>query len=172
MRVGKHRAVRVDHRLFAFDPPLAACQVAGPEPNCHDYDQESRSKPRAGRCPSVRTQRLAEQKFCCAGHSELPVLLDEVFLNRNEPRRQAAFKILQDMTQEQQLFVFTCPPSSPRKLPSTSGPSTSISPRSGRTTTRRWRLASRYQVHRMQGAPNDARLLASVFCLLDGSFGS
>jgi hypothetical protein len=24
----------------------------------------------------------------------------------------------------------------------------------------------------MQGAPNDARLLASVFCLLDGSFGS
>jgi uncharacterized protein YhaN len=33
-----------------------------------------------------------------------------VFVNWDEPRRHAAFNILDDMAQERQLFVFTCHP--------------------------------------------------------------
>jgi uncharacterized protein YhaN len=54
--------------------------------------------------------RLAIIDHLDADRERLPVFLDEVFVNWDEPRRHAAFEILDDMAQERQLFVFTCHP--------------------------------------------------------------
>jgi uncharacterized protein YhaN len=54
--------------------------------------------------------RLAIIDHLDADRERLPVFLDEVFVNWDEPRRHAAFEILGDMARERQLFVFTCHP--------------------------------------------------------------
>ncbi len=54
--------------------------------------------------------RLAIIDHLDADRERLPVFLDEVFVNWDEPRRHAAFDILGDMARERQLFVFTCHP--------------------------------------------------------------
>ena len=54
--------------------------------------------------------RLAIIDHLDADRERLPVFLDEVFVNWDRPRREAAFEILDDMSSERQLFVFTCHP--------------------------------------------------------------
>ena len=70
------------------------------------------TNPDAASC-SGPTRKKGRTRFSApldAESERLPVFLDEVFVNWDKPRRHAAFEILEDMAQERQLFVFTCPP--------------------------------------------------------------
>ena len=54
--------------------------------------------------------RLAIIDHLDADRQRLPVFLDEVFVNWDRSRREAAFRILADMAANRQLFFFTCHP--------------------------------------------------------------
>lgn len=54
--------------------------------------------------------RLAIIDHLDAESERLPVFLDEVFVNWDPDRREAAFGLLREMAEERQLFFFTCHP--------------------------------------------------------------
>ena len=54
--------------------------------------------------------RLAIVDHLDANQEPLPIFLDEVFVNWDTDRRNAAFDILRDMAETRQVFLFTCHP--------------------------------------------------------------
>ena len=54
--------------------------------------------------------RLAIVDHLDADQEPLPIFLDEVFVNWDADRRDAAFGILRDMAETRQIFLFTCHP--------------------------------------------------------------
>lgn len=87
-----------DDRLVVFEAGEAFSQPVGPPLSRGTLDQ------------IYLALRLAIIDHLDADRERLPVFLDEVFVNWDEPRRHAAFEILADMAQDRQLFVFTCHP--------------------------------------------------------------
>jgi uncharacterized protein YhaN len=98
---GRYERLALDEmedRLVVYESGEAFSQPVGPPLSQGTLDQ------------IYLALRLAIIDHLDADREHLPVFLDEVFVNWDEPRRHAAFEILQDMARERQLFVFTCHP--------------------------------------------------------------
>ena len=98
---GRYERLALDEqedRLVVYEAGEAFSQPVGPPLSRGTLDQ------------IYLALRLAIIDHLDADRERLPVFLDEVFVNWDEPRRHAAFEILGDMAQDRQLFVFTCHP--------------------------------------------------------------
>jgi uncharacterized protein YhaN len=98
---GRYERLSLDEqkdRLVVYEAGEAFSQPVGPPLSRGTLDQ------------IYLALRLAIIDHLDAERERLPVFLDEVFVNWDEPRRHAAFEILGDIARERQLFVFTCHP--------------------------------------------------------------
>jgi uncharacterized protein YhaN len=98
---GRYERLALDEqedRLVVFEADEAFSQPVGPPLSRGTLDQ------------IYLALRLAIIDHLDADRERLPVFLDEVFVNWDQSRRHAAFKILNEMAEERQLFVFTCHP--------------------------------------------------------------
>jgi uncharacterized protein YhaN len=104
---GRYERLALDEqedRLVVFEAGEAFSQPVGPPLSRGTLDQ------------IYLALRLAIIDHLDAGRERLPVFLDEVFVNWDQPRRHAAFELLSEMVQERQLFVFTCHPYFAREI--------------------------------------------------------
>ena len=98
---GRYERLALDEqedRLVVFEAEEAFSQPVGPPLSRGTLDQ------------IYLALRLAIIDHLDADRERLPIFLDEVFVNWDQSRRHAAFKILNEMAEERQVFVFTCHP--------------------------------------------------------------
>lgn len=98
---GRYERLALDeqkNRLVVFEGGETFSQTVGPPLSRGTLDQ------------IYLSLRFAIIDHLDADRERLPVFLDEVFVNWDQPRRSAAYEILDDLSQNRQLFVFTCHP--------------------------------------------------------------
>lgn len=98
---GRYQRLSVDEqedRLVVFETEDGFPRAVGPPLSQGTLDQ------------IYLSLRLAIIDHLDAESERLPVFLDEVFVNWDPDRREAAFDLLREMAEERQLFFFTCHP--------------------------------------------------------------
>ena len=74
------------------------------------------------RCPCLALRFALIQEYSQEGRS-LPLILDDILVNFDQPRARQAIRLFQEMSASHQLLLFTCHPHVLNLIQETLGPS-------------------------------------------------